>query len=184
MKKEKKGKRLEDAKCSPNEKINCFSHNNDHWKTAPFWTDGPFCACVNSNTNTYSCVRNINATHNYLYCEFVSGIITYYNLKVDPYQLRNMYLTLSDSELNYMHQQLKVLKEQGTQNNSNNYSHRNHLGSRSLARQRSFIRRYGEILPCCNFSRFFSNSQNKNLAGQVLPPMEAYYHTSYRGLLF
>ncbi len=62
--------------------INCFSHNNDHWKTAPLWTDGPFCACVNSNTNTYSCVRTINATHNYLYCEFVSGIITYYNLKV------------------------------------------------------------------------------------------------------
>ena len=51
------------------------------------FVDGSFCACTNSNTNTYSCVRNINSTHNYLYCEFVSGTITYYNLKIDPHQV-------------------------------------------------------------------------------------------------
>ena len=99
-----------------------------------FRNDGPFCACTNSNTNTYSCVRNVNGTHNYLYCEFVSGLITYYNLKVDPYQLRNIYLTLSTEELNFMHHQLAVLKNHGVKY-SRMYS--------NFARQRSFIKRYG-----------------------------------------
>ena len=117
--------------------MNCFSHNNEHWKTPPFWTDGNFCACTNSNTNTYSCVRNVNATHNYLYCEFVSGTITYYNLKVDPYQLRNIYLTLSPEELNFMHRQLAVLKNQGVQHQKRH---------EQFSRQRSFIQRYGKIL--------------------------------------
>ena len=133
---EKGTKKYEDGLCSPDERLNCFSHNNEHWKTPPFWTDGNFCACTNSNTNTYSCVRNVNATHNYLYCEFVSGTITYYNLKVDPYQLRNIYATLSPEELNFMHRQLIVLKNQGLQ-----YSRRHE----NFSRQRSFIQRYGEI---------------------------------------
>ena len=129
-------KKIADSECSPDERLNCFSHDNDHWKTAPFWSDGPFCACTGSNTNTYSCVRNVNATHNYLYCEFVSGLITYYNLNVDPFQLRNIYLTLSTEELNFMHHQLAVLKNQGLAY-SRNY------GNRAVARQRSFIQRYG-----------------------------------------
>merc|ERR1712066_201047 len=130
--KEKNKKKIEDSECSPDERLNCFSHNNDHWKTPPFWNDGAFCACTNSNTNTYSCVRNVNGTHNYLYCQFVSGLITYYNLKVDPYQLRNIYLTLSPEELNFMHRQLAVLKNQGVQHQKPHYS-----------KQRSFIQRYG-----------------------------------------
>ena len=134
-KKDKSKKKLEDSECSPDERLNCFSHNNEHWKTPPFWNDGSFCACTNSNTNTYSCVRNVNGTHNYLYCEFVSGLITYYNLKVDPYQLRNIYLTLSTEELNFMHHQLAVLKNHGLKY-SRMYS--------TFARQRSFIKRYGK----------------------------------------
>ena len=91
-KERRKLKRNKGVECPVNDSfMNCFTHNNDHWKTKPLWRDGSFCACTNSNTNTYSCVRTINATHNYLYCEFVSGIITYYDLNVDPYQLRNIY---------------------------------------------------------------------------------------------
>lgn len=37
---------------------------------------------MNANNNTYSCVRTINQTHNFLYCEFTTGLVTYYNLRI------------------------------------------------------------------------------------------------------
>lgn len=181
-------KKYEDGKCSPDERLNCFSHNNEHWKTAPFWTDGNFCACTNSNTNTYSCVRNVNGTHNYLYCEFVSGLITFYNLKVDPYQLRNIYSTLSSQELNFMHHQLAVLKNHGLKY-SQMYS--------SFARQRNFNKRYGKRSLFFRFvliyflakskSNFFSSlKKNKYsmISGQFLPPLEAYQQHAFGKLIY
>jgi len=108
-KKERKIKK--NGHCKTDVMMNCFSHDNDHWKSAPAWTEGPFCACTNSNNNTYWCVRNINVTHNYLYCEYVTGMITYFDLKVDPFQLRNLLYTLPSSDLNYMHGQVKRLKD-------------------------------------------------------------------------
>lgn len=97
--------------CKADVKMNCFSHDNDHWKTPPLWTEGPFCACTNSNNNTYWCVRNINATHNYLYCEYVTGMVTYFDLRFDPHQLRNLLHTLTDHEINYMHSQITYLRD-------------------------------------------------------------------------
>merc|ERR1711970_679274 len=97
--------------CKIDMKINCFSHDNDHWKSSPMWAEGPFCACTNSNNNTYWCVRNINATHNYLYCEYVTGMVTYFDLRVDPHQLRNVLHTLTDEDINYMHHQVTSLRE-------------------------------------------------------------------------
>jgi len=102
--------------CKADVKMNCFSHDNDHWKTAPLWTEGPFCACTNSNNNTYWCVRNINTTHNYLYCEYVTGMVTYFDLRVDPHQLRNLLHTLDDEEINYMHSQVNDLREYSAAN--------------------------------------------------------------------
>lgn len=82
-KKERKARRKQkmEKECL-SERMNCFSHDKEHWKTAPLWTEGPFCFCMNANNNTYSCVRTINATHNFLYCEFVTGLATYYNLRL------------------------------------------------------------------------------------------------------
>jgi len=96
--------------CMADVKMNCFSHDNNHWTTPPLWTEGSFCACTNSNNNTYWCVRNINVTHNYLYCEYVTGMITYTDIHQDPHQLRNLLYTLKDPELKFMHNQLKKLK--------------------------------------------------------------------------
>lgn len=111
-KKERKSKRKQkvNSHCKSDVKMNCFSHDNNHWKTEPKWTEGPFCACTNSNNNTYWCVRNINATHNYLYCEYVTGMMTYFDLRVDPHQLRNLLHTLTDNELNFMHGQVVTLR--------------------------------------------------------------------------
>ncbi|RZF39950.1 hypothetical protein LSTR_LSTR002353 [Laodelphax striatellus] len=92
------------------ERMNCFTHDNDHWRTPPLWTDGPFCFCMNANNNTYSCLRTINATHNFLYCEFVTGSVTFYNLRIDPFQLSNRVNSLTKEERSYLHDTLEQLK--------------------------------------------------------------------------
>ncbi|GJQ82813.1 Sulf1 [Trypoxylus dichotomus] len=91
------------------EKIHCFRHDNDHWKTAPLWSAGPFCFCMNANNNTYNCLRTINSTHNLLYCEFVTGMVTYYNLRIDPFELQNRVSQLKPEERSYLHNQLRTL---------------------------------------------------------------------------
>lgn len=91
------------------ERIHCFRHDNEHWRTAPLWTLGPFCFCMNAINNTYNCVRTINSTHNFLYCEFVTGRVTYYNLRIDPFELENRYSKLKPEERSYLHDQLQAL---------------------------------------------------------------------------
>lgn len=111
-KKERKMRRkakLENLSCNV-EKMNCFSHSNEHWKTPPIWTEGPFCFCQNSNNNTYWCLRTINETHNFLYCEFITGFITFYDLKIDPYQLRNAIYDLDFVRLEEMRKTLNKLR--------------------------------------------------------------------------
>ncbi|KAL1497507.1 hypothetical protein ABEB36_008457 [Hypothenemus hampei] len=70
------------------ERMTCFEHNNDHWRTAPKWTGGSFCFCMNANNNTYSCLRTINNSHNFLYCEFTTGFVTFYNLRLEMFTWR------------------------------------------------------------------------------------------------
>ncbi|CAH2013839.1 unnamed protein product [Acanthoscelides obtectus] len=105
--------------------MNCFHHDNDHWKTAPQWTAGPFCFCMNANNNTYSCVRTINSTHNFLYCEFTTGMVTFYNLRIDPFELQNRIDSLKPEERSYLHDQLARLVS--CKGKSCTVAHSNHI---------------------------------------------------------
>ncbi|XP_055996146.1 putative extracellular sulfatase Sulf-1 homolog isoform X2 [Ostrea edulis] len=90
--------------------MDCTLMDNTHWKTPPYWTNGPFCFCTNSNNNTYWCIRTINETHDLLYCEFINNFISYYDLKKDPYQMRNAIHDVNYGILQQLHEQLNAMR--------------------------------------------------------------------------
>ena len=81
--------------------LNCFVHDNDHWKTPPLWTHGPVCICLGASNGTFDCLRGVGGggADNWLYCRFVTGFLSFYDLTVDPYQLHNLAPTMDAGRL-------------------------------------------------------------------------------------
>lgn len=91
--------------------VNCFYQTNDHWRLPPLWTGGEFCFCPNAANNSYWCLRTINASHNFLYCEFITHFYEYFDLNKDPYQLYNIIDEVSPAVLSELHQQLSKMRD-------------------------------------------------------------------------
>ncbi|XP_008193092.1 extracellular sulfatase SULF-1 homolog isoform X2 [Tribolium castaneum] len=156
LRKQRKRDQLE-KECA-SERMNCFRHDKEHWKTAPMWTEGPFCFCMNANNNTYSCVRTINSTHNFLYCEFTTGLVTFYNLRIDPYELQNRIEQLKPEEKLFLHEQLKHLMAcKGKACTVNHNAHQHHtkiranvapvVGAPHRYKKRKLVEEGGRLLP-------------------------------------
>ncbi|KAK7091796.1 extracellular sulfatase Sulf-1-like [Littorina saxatilis] len=113
----KSSRRGKKKKNCNDQNMKCFSHDNDHWKTPPYWDYGPFCFCSNANNNTYWCMRTVNTTHDFLYCEYITLFIAYYDMLTDPFQLQNIARKLNYGVLQQLHEELALLKVcQGREN--------------------------------------------------------------------
>lgn len=108
-KKKKVKTSLRRSKCS-SPGVNCFYQTNDHWRLPPLWTGGGFCFCPNAANNSYWCLRTINTTHNFLYCEFVTNFLEFFDLNQDPYQLYNVIHEVDPGVLSQLHQQLNRMR--------------------------------------------------------------------------
>ncbi|XP_077990818.1 extracellular sulfatase Sulf-1-like [Glandiceps talaboti] len=111
-KKEKNPKSPEEEACSVGG-MSCFYQTNDHWTTPPLWNLGSFCFCPNSINNTYWCLRTINRTHDFLYCEFITGFIEYFDMRPgeDPLQMWNRIHSMPLEIRHQLHDELMLLRE-------------------------------------------------------------------------
>ncbi len=92
------------------EGMKCTSHDNDHWRVKPFWTLGHLCMCLNSVNNSYHCLRSINETHDFLYCEFITDFLEYFDMIQDPHQKVNAITEITDDHRKFMRDELHTLK--------------------------------------------------------------------------
>ncbi|WAR15906.1 SULF1-like protein [Mya arenaria] len=102
----KKGKK---SSCN-HDNLKCSIHDNDHWQTPPRWTLGPYCFCTNAEKNTYWCLRTVNETHNFLYCEFVDSFLAFYDFTTDPHQLHNVIKSVDFGVMEQLHEELVMLR--------------------------------------------------------------------------
>eukprot|EP00057_Strongylocentrotus_purpuratus_P007378 XP_011661852.1 PREDICTED: extracellular sulfatase Sulf-1 [Strongylocentrotus purpuratus] len=103
---------IQEKKPCKQTRLSCFHFDRNHWKTPPFWNEGEICACLNTMNNSYYCVRTINATHNFIYCEYVTNFVEYFDMTLgaDPYQLVNIAYSLDPVSKAELHNQVDELR--------------------------------------------------------------------------
>jgi len=93
------------------EHMNCYVQQNG---TAPPWFYGQsFCSCQDTTNNTYACARTLNSTHNFVFCEFVTGFVEAYDMDADPWQQQNLAGAMSQGERSYWHALVQSLRTCG-----------------------------------------------------------------------
>ncbi|XP_022101437.1 extracellular sulfatase Sulf-1-like isoform X2 [Acanthaster planci] len=116
--------------------MKCTSHDNDHWRVPPYWTLGHMCLCLNAVNNTYQCLRYLNETHNFLYCEYVTNFLEYFDMRPghDPYQKVNAINDITDNYRRFMRDELENYRHcSGASNCTALYPTPNHHGKTGSA---------------------------------------------------
>ncbi|KAL3271448.1 hypothetical protein HHI36_021934 [Cryptolaemus montrouzieri] len=85
--------------------------NQDTIDTNCFWksdnlsqcTIESWCKCQDSRNNSYICVLHLSKNIHFKFCQFFDEVDfgEAYNLKIDPYELRNIYKELRPTQINY-----------------------------------------------------------------------------------
>eukprot|EP01103_Thecamoeba_quadrilineata_P019769 TRINITY_DN8164_c0_g1_i1.p1 TRINITY_DN8164_c0_g1~~TRINITY_DN8164_c0_g1_i1.p1 ORF type:complete len:546 (+),score=102.31 TRINITY_DN8164_c0_g1_i1:152-1639(+) len=89
--------------------VSCFSY--DQFAQPPYYQGDPFCTCDDATNNTYRCLRTVNATHDWQYCEFDQdgGFIEFYDVAVDFWNLNNSASSLSPQVHDYLQSTLETM---------------------------------------------------------------------------
>ena len=67
---------------------------------------------IDATNNTFTCLRTLSDVQDDYYCEFtLTGYTEYYNLKTDPWQLKNTVHQLSSDHLKQLKNRLNQLRQ-------------------------------------------------------------------------
>ncbi|KAF2885334.1 hypothetical protein ILUMI_20803 [Ignelater luminosus] len=72
-----------------------------------------WCKCQDARNNTYTCIRRLSETVNFKFCEFRDdeNFIEVYDLNNDPYELSNIYQSISSKEIENYKEVVNKLKK-------------------------------------------------------------------------
>lgn len=111
----------------------CYAQNNGSLTVGPYPPANfqTFCSCQDTTNNTYACLRTVNSTVNYRYCEFFVGVpsesgsgselavmgpgaapvtVEYFDINSDPYEMSNQAAELAPSVAADLHARLTALR--------------------------------------------------------------------------
>jgi len=90
--------------------LDCGTRGANSFATPPYWSGETWSSIQDTANNTYACVRSINSTNDYQYCEWSSGECEYFDVMEDEWQLNNLAPSMS-KEVKAMYQaKLKNLR--------------------------------------------------------------------------
>lgn len=89
----------------------CFTVTQQSFLTEPRWHGEDDCFCSNASNGTFFCIRGISETENYLYCEFLTNDIEYYDLRDGQQPTINLYSVPDDAYENQQNTTQKKVEE-------------------------------------------------------------------------
>uniref|UniRef100_A0A7S2DDX7 Sulfatase N-terminal domain-containing protein n=1 Tax=Octactis speculum TaxID=3111310 RepID=A0A7S2DDX7_9STRA len=90
--------------------LDCGTRGANSFLTPPYWSGETWSSIQDTANNTYGCVRSINSTKDYQYCEWDSGEVEYFDVTEDEWQLHNLAPGMSPDLRAAYHAKLEKLR--------------------------------------------------------------------------